>query len=88
MNLLLYFTKCRRKNESKKDTLAKKEVAEKRGTWIDWEHLKSCGKLLARCRYTLKYTYPKAYMMPTGKEKDLFEYQQGLSVKNKGSLIN
>ena len=61
----------------KKDTLAKKEVAEKRGTWIDWEHLKSSGKLLARCRYTLKYTYPKAYMMPTGKEKDLFEYQQG-----------
>ena len=53
-------------------------MAEKRGTWINWEHLKSCGKLLARCRYTLKYTYPKAYMMPTGKEKDLFEYQQGL----------
>ena len=52
-------------------------MAEKRGTWIDWEHLKSSGKLLARCRYTLKYTYPKAYMMPTGKEKDLFEYQQG-----------
>ena len=27
----------------KKDTLAKKEVAEKRGTWIDWEHLKTSG---------------------------------------------
>jgi len=70
--------KLEKKFMEKLDTLAKKEVAEKRGTWIDWEHLKSSGKLLARCRYTLKYTYPKAYMMPTGKEKDLFEYQQGI----------
>ena len=39
------------------------------------------GKLLAKCRYTLKYTYPKAYFMPPSKEKDLFEYQQGKYVK-------
>lgn len=32
--------------------------------------------LLAKCRYTLQYTYPFAYFMPNGPRKQLFEYQQ------------
>jgi len=32
--------------------------------------------LLAKCRYTLQYTYPYAYYMEPGSRKELFEYQQ------------
>lgn len=46
------------------------------GTWIDWQHLFNAATLLARCRYTLQYTYPYAYFMEAGSRKDLFEYQQ------------
>lgn len=31
---------------------------------------------LAKCRYTLQYTYPYAYYMESGPRKKLFEYQQ------------
>uniref|UniRef100_A0AAG5DFH7 RBR-type E3 ubiquitin transferase n=1 Tax=Anopheles atroparvus TaxID=41427 RepID=A0AAG5DFH7_ANOAO len=44
------------------------------GTWIDWQHLFDAASLLAKCRYTLQYTYPYAYYMDSRKE--LFEYQQ------------
>uniref|UniRef100_A0A182P5J3 RBR-type E3 ubiquitin transferase n=1 Tax=Anopheles epiroticus TaxID=199890 RepID=A0A182P5J3_9DIPT len=44
------------------------------GTWIDWQHLFDAATLLAKCRYTLQYTYPYAYYMESRKE--LFEYQQ------------
>lgn len=44
------------------------------GTWIDWQHLFDAATLLAKCRYTLQYTYPYAYYMDSRKE--LFEYQQ------------
>ncbi|XP_058125410.1 potential E3 ubiquitin-protein ligase ariadne-2 [Anopheles ziemanni] len=44
------------------------------GTWIDWQHLFDAAALLAKCRYTLQYTYPYAYYMDSRKE--LFEYQQ------------
>jgi ariadne-2 len=49
-------------------------------TWIDWQYLFTAAALLAKCRYTLQYTYPFAYyasMDPTSCRKDLFEYQQG-----------
>ncbi|KAJ6641343.1 putative E3 ubiquitin-protein ligase ariadne-2 [Pseudolycoriella hygida] len=46
------------------------------GTWIDWQHLFNAAALLAKCRYTLQYTYPYAYFMEAGSRKDLFEYQQ------------
>lgn len=46
------------------------------GTWIDWQHLFNAAALLAKCRYTLQYTYPYAYFMEPGSRKDLFEYQQ------------
>lgn len=49
-------------------------------TWIDWQYLFTAASLLAKCRYTLKYTYPFAYyasMDSTSSRKDLFEYQQG-----------
>lgn len=46
------------------------------GTWIDWQQLLEGAALLARCRYTLQYTYPYAYYMDSGTRKVLFEYQQ------------
>jgi len=46
------------------------------GTWIDWQYLFDSAKLLARCRYTLQYTYPYAYYMESCPRKHLFEYQQ------------
>ncbi|XP_017778653.1 PREDICTED: protein ariadne-2 isoform X2 [Nicrophorus vespilloides] len=46
------------------------------GTWIDWQYLFAAANLLAKCRYTLQYTYPYAYFMETGSRKQLFEYQQ------------
>ncbi|XP_055688985.1 potential E3 ubiquitin-protein ligase ariadne-2 [Lutzomyia longipalpis] len=46
------------------------------GTWIDWQYLFNAAALLAKCRYTLQYTYPYAYYMEAGSRKDLFEYQQ------------
>ncbi|XP_046983563.1 potential E3 ubiquitin-protein ligase ariadne-2 isoform X1 [Schistocerca americana] len=46
------------------------------GTWIDWQYLLDAAALLAKCRYTLQYTYPYAYYMEAGPRKALFEYQQ------------
>ncbi|XKL68467.1 hypothetical protein PGB90_003958 [Kerria lacca] len=45
------------------------------GTWIDWQYLLDAAALLAKCRYTLQYTYPYAYYM-NNESKNLFEYQQ------------
>ncbi|XP_058798758.1 potential E3 ubiquitin-protein ligase ariadne-2-like isoform X2 [Phymastichus coffea] len=53
-----------------------KKVMNSSGTWIDWQHLFEAASLLARCRYTLQYTYPYAYYMEGGPRKELFEYQQ------------
>ena len=41
------------------------------GTWIDWQCLLDAAALLARCRYTLQYTYPYAYYMESGPRKEL-----------------
>ncbi|XP_073915534.1 E3 ubiquitin-protein ligase ARIH2 isoform X3 [Castor canadensis] len=41
------------------------------GTWIDWQYLQNAAKLLAKCRYTLQYTYPYAYYMESGPRKKL-----------------
>ncbi len=41
------------------------------GTWIDWQCLLDAAGLLARCRYTLQYTYPYAYYMEAGPRKEL-----------------
>lgn len=41
------------------------------GTWIDWQCLLDAAGLLARCRYTLQYTYPYAYYMDAGPRKEL-----------------
>ncbi|XP_040579464.1 potential E3 ubiquitin-protein ligase ariadne-2 [Lepeophtheirus salmonis] len=46
------------------------------GTWIDWQYLLDAADLLAKCRYTLQYTYPYAYYMEPCPRKELFEYQQ------------
>lgn len=46
------------------------------GTWIDWQYLFVAANLLAKCRYTLQYTYPYAYFMAPDPRKELFEYQQ------------
>ncbi|XP_077292104.1 E3 ubiquitin-protein ligase ari-2 [Arctopsyche grandis] len=52
------------------------KVSSGNGTWIDWQPLFDGAALLARCRYTLQYTYPYAYFMEQGPRKELFEYQQ------------
>lgn len=52
------------------------KVMENEGTWIDWQYLLDAAALLAKCRYTLQYTYPYAYFMEPGPRKQLFEYQQ------------
>lgn len=52
------------------------KVMKGRGTWIDWQYLFNAAGLLAKCRYTLQYTYPYAYFMEAGPRKILFEYQQ------------
>ena len=41
------------------------------GTWIDWQYLVDAAALLAKCRYTLQYTYPYAYYLEVGPRKDL-----------------
>lgn len=41
------------------------------GTWIDWQYLMDAASLLAKCRYTLQYTYPYAYYMEPGPRKEL-----------------
>jgi len=46
------------------------------GTWIDWQYLFDAARLLAKCRYTLQYTYPYAYYIEPCPRKELFEYQQ------------
>lgn len=52
------------------------KVMAKEGTWIDWQYLLDAATLLAKCRYTLQYTYPYAYYLEAGPRKELFEYQQ------------
>ena len=52
------------------------KVMANKGTWIDWQYLLDAASLLAKCRYTLQYTYPYAYYMESGPRKQLFEYQQ------------
>ncbi|XP_003742411.1 potential E3 ubiquitin-protein ligase ariadne-2 [Galendromus occidentalis] len=52
------------------------KVMAKEGTWIDWQYLLDAAALLAKCRYTLQYTYPYAYFLDPGPRKELFEYQQ------------
>jgi ariadne-2 len=57
-------------------TRINKKVMNSSGTWIDWQYLLDAAALLAKCRYTLQYTYPYAYYMEPGPRKELFEYQQ------------
>uniref|UniRef100_A0AC35UF80 RBR-type E3 ubiquitin transferase n=1 Tax=Rhabditophanes sp. KR3021 TaxID=114890 RepID=A0AC35UF80_9BILA len=52
------------------------KIANKEGTWIDWEYLKDGADLLLRARYTLIYTYVFAYYMEVGIHKSLFENHQ------------
>jgi len=52
------------------------KVMSAQGTWIDWQYLFDAAKLLAKCRYTLQYTYPYAYYIEPCPRKELFEYQQ------------
>ncbi|PIK47465.1 putative E3 ubiquitin-protein ligase ARIH2 isoform X1 [Apostichopus japonicus] len=52
------------------------KVMKNEGTWIDWQYLLDAAALLAKCRYSLQYTYPYAYYLESGPRKKLFEYQQ------------
>jgi ariadne-2 len=44
------------------------------GTWIDWQYLLDAAALLAKCRYTLQYTYPYAYYMEPSPRKELASF--------------
>ncbi|GAB6020685.1 putative E3 ubiquitin-protein ligase ariadne-2 [Chamberlinius hualienensis] len=82
---LFYFERWENHSKSLKleeNTLQKikdrinEKVMKNEGTWIDWQYLLDAATLLAKCRYTLQYTYPYAYYMEAGSRKQLFEYQQ------------
>ena len=45
------------------------------------------ASLLAKCRYTLQYTYPYAYYMDVGSRKELFEYQQVKLIKELFKIV-
>jgi len=49
------------------------------GTWIDWQYLLDSSELLAKCRYTLQYTYPFAYYMEPGSRKELVSLVNSLN---------
>ncbi|KAK3912194.1 putative E3 ubiquitin-protein ligase ariadne-2 [Frankliniella fusca] len=57
-------------------TRINQKVMNASGTWIDWQYLLDAAMLLAKCRYSLQYTYPYAYYMEPSSRKELFEYQQ------------
>ena len=50
------------------------KVMEGSGTWIDWQYLLDASALLAKCRYTLQYTYPYAYYMEPSPRKVLVRF--------------
>lgn len=56
------------------------------GTWIDWQHLFEAASLLARCRYTLQYTYPYAYYMESGPRKELVRPRDKIITKDNNSV--
>lgn len=62
--------------ETLKGRINEKVMKGLNSTWIDWQYLFVAASLLAKCRYTLQYTYPYAYYMEASSRKDLFEYQQ------------
>lgn len=47
------------------------KVANREGTWIDWQYLHDAATLLTKCRYTLQYTYPFAYYLEVGQRQEL-----------------
>ena len=51
------------------------------GTWIDWQYLLDAAALLAKCRYTLQYTYPYAYYMEPSNRKKLVRLQSSNNVE-------
>lgn len=51
-------------------------------SWIDVQFLNAATEQLIECRRVLKYTYVFGYYLPTGKEKNLFEYLQENLEKN------
>ena len=80
--IIFYFSFFQWENHSKSmkleaQTLAKiksrinEKVMSCHGTWIDWQYLLDAAALLAKCRYTLQYTYPYAYYMEPSPRKEL-----------------
>ena len=82
-NILLFFFQWENHSKSMKleaQTLAKiktrinEKVMGCCGTWIDWQYLLDAAALLAKCRYTLQYTYPYAYYMEPSPRKELVSW--------------
>ena len=57
------------------------------GTWIDWQYLLDAAALLAKCRYTLQYTYPYAYYMEPSPRKELVSVFEKFSCENCWSKV-
>ena len=58
------------------------------GTWIDWQYLLDAAALLAKCRYTLQYTYPYAYYMEPSPRKELVSHAfQAISLELLSCLV-
>jgi len=47
-------------------------------TWVDVQFIEQAVEQLIDCRRVLKYTYAFAYYLPSGPQKDLFEYNQSM----------
>ena len=65
-----------------RDRIQRKVNIGTEGTCIDWQCLLDAAALLARCRYTLKYTYPFAYYMDAGPRKELVKQMINLFFKS------
>ena len=64
------------------------KVMEGAGTWIDWQYLLDASALLAKCRYTLQYTYPFAYYMESSPRKVLVRLKFGIFQSFSSSNLN
>ena len=59
-----------------KDYIQQKMHKYKSSSSIDWEFLLEAGDILNKCRYTLMHSYPKAYFLEDGIQKQLVEQRQ------------
>lgn len=62
--------------ERLKNRINEKVMKGLNSTWIDWQYLFTAATLLAKCRYTLQYTYPFAYYGKTRILQSLIKFKK------------